>query len=309
MSLEKKSITNTNLYLPIIFAVIATLCWAGNITLGKYVSEEVPPLGLSFWRWALATCIILPFVIKAMRDTWYEFLKAYKTIFLLALLGVTAYNSLIYLSLEKTMAVNVAILQSTSPIMILLLQFLLIRQRESIKQYLAIGISMLGVFVIIGTNSDITSLSFNHGDLFALIAIFVWAAYSVIIQNLPEKLKGTPVLGYTLILGTIMLFPFYLAESSSGRIMPLNLMSISSVVYTGAFASALAFACWNRAIELIGAAKTGQFMHCIPIFTLFMSIYILDEKLTKLHLVGIALIIISLVLSNFSIRKSYEIND
>nr|WP_159064889.1 DMT family transporter [Thaumasiovibrio subtropicus] len=110
-------------------------------------------------------------------------------------------------------------------------------------------------------------------------------------------------MGYSVLLGTLLILPFYLWETASGKVIPLNTQSVSTVIYTGVFASALAFLCWNRAVSILGAPFAGQFMHCIPIFTLLMATWILNEELERQHWVGIGIIIASLGLNHIAVKK------
>ncbi|WP_087017960.1 DMT family transporter [Thaumasiovibrio subtropicus] len=161
----------------ILYALIATLCWAG-----KVISGDIPPLALAFWRWLVATVFILPFAFHAMYHQRQLAKQHYLSIFLLALFGVATYNSLIYIALNETMAVNVAILQSTSPFVIVVLQFLLLGQGITKLQTIALMMSSLGIAIIL-LGQQTTSSLFHTGDLITLLAIFAWGAYSVLYQS------------------------------------------------------------------------------------------------------------------------------
>ena len=47
--------------------VLPPLFWAGNAVVGRALVGHFPPLALSFWRWALAFLVLLPFAYGAMR--------------------------------------------------------------------------------------------------------------------------------------------------------------------------------------------------------------------------------------------------
>ncbi|WP_407333428.1 DMT family transporter [Enterovibrio sp. 27052020O] len=290
-------------WLPVVLAVIATMSWAGNITLAKLVNATIPPMGLSFWRWAVACIVLLPFVYKPMREQWPLLKQHIGLVLVLALLGVAGYNSLVYIALENTLSTNVVILQSTSPLMILLVQFLLLGQTTTLKQTLAIGISAIGVLLIITKGQLVSDFSIGQSELIALFAILVWATYCVLVQRLPQALKGLPILGYTVYIGTAMIFPVYVAESLFIQTMPISFNSVAISLYTGVFASGIAFFCWNSAVMRMGAAQTGQFMHLIPVFGIIFSMLLLGERMAGYHYVGITFIVLGLLIANLPSKK------
>ncbi|CZF80849.1 putative inner membrane transporter yiJE [Grimontia marina] len=290
-------------WLPILLAVIATMSWAGNITLAKLVNEFIPPIGLAFWRWTVASLVLAPFVLRPMREQWPLFKAHFRLVLLLALFGVAGYNTLVYVALENTLSTNVVILQSSSPLMILLVQFLLFRQLSTLKQAFAICVSAIGVLLIITKGQLVSDFAIGNSELIALFAIFVWGTYSVLVQKLPDALKGLPILGYTVFIGNMMLLPFYLGESVWHETMPFTRESIGISLYTGVFASGIAYFCWNAAVQKMGAATTGQFMHLIPVFGLIFSMLLLGERLESYHWLGIAFIVCGLLIANISAKR------
>ncbi|MDF2186640.1 DMT family transporter [Grimontia hollisae] len=287
-------------WLPILLAVIATMSWAGNITLAKLVNESIPPIGLAFWRWTIASLVLAPFVIGPMQQQFSLFRQHWRLVLLLALFGVAGYNTLVYIALEDTLSTNVVILQSSSPLMILLVQFVLFRQFTTFKQTFAICVSAIGVLLIITKGQLAIGFAIGQSELIALFAILVWATYSVLVQTLPSALKGLPMLGYTVFLGNLMLLPVYLAESLWIETMPVTRESIAISLYTGIFASGIAFFCWNAAVQRMGAATTGQFMHLIPVFGLIFSMLLLGEKLQGYHWLGMAFIVAGILIANLA---------
>ncbi|WP_325894925.1 DMT family transporter [Grimontia sp. NTOU-MAR1] len=290
-------------WFPILLSVIATMSWAGNITLAKLVNESIPPIGLAFWRWTVASLILAPFVLRPMREQWPLLKSNIQLVLLLALFGVAGYNTLVYIALENTLSTNVVILQSSSPLWILLVQFLLFGQLTTLKQAFAISVSAIGVLLIITKGQLISDFAIGSSELIALFAILVWATYSVLVQKLPEALKGLPMLGYTVFLGNLILLPFYVGESLWFETMPATKESLAISLYTGIFASGIAFFCWNAALERMGAATTGQFMHLIPVFGLIFSMLLLGERLESYHWLGIGFIVCGLLIANISAKR------
>ena len=281
--------------------VLTTLFWAGNFNVGRAISEEVPPLGLSFWRWTVAFVILLPFAYRPMQQQWPALKQHFKIVFVLALFGVAAFNSLVYLALQTTTAINVAMIQSTCPILIIL-STVFWGAKAGTQQWLGVIISLIGAGVILirGDLTVLTNLDFKAGDLWMLAAAICWAIYTALLRKLPAELKGLPFLGYSMLLGVMMILPFYLAETLSGNPMPLSTTSLAGIAYVSLFASLLAFLFWNNAAGRIGANHTGQFLHLIPVFGITIATLVLDEQLENFHFIGILLVATGLLLANLT---------
>jgi hypothetical protein len=39
---------------PYLLLTLTTLFWSGNMVIGRAIRDEVPPISLAFWRWAIA---------------------------------------------------------------------------------------------------------------------------------------------------------------------------------------------------------------------------------------------------------------
>ena len=274
---------------PYLLLMLATLFWAGNFVLARSVRLDVPPIGLAFWRWSLAGALLLPFVWEPMRAAWPLVRGHLRLVVTLALLGVTLFNTFVYLGLQTTTASNGVLLQSVMPVMILLLSRLVLDTRVSAMQALGILVSMGGVLVIVtrGDAGVLLQFDLTRGDLWIIAAVLAWALYSVLLHMLPRELRGPVLLGYTVLFGLLGIAPAYAWEISRGLAMPVNLVSVGSVSYVALFPSLLSFLFWNRAVLLVGPNRAGQFIHLIPVFGTLLSVLLLGERLFAYHLVGI----------------------
>jgi len=287
---------------PYLLLVLTTLFWAGNFNVGRAISAEVPPLGLSFWRWFVAFAILLPFAYRPMKQHWQLMKQHFGLILLFSLLGVAMFNSFVYLGLQTTTATNGVLMQSVSPIIIILLSTLIFGDKANGQQWFGVLVSLFGAGVILvrGDISVLLSLDFNIGDMWILGAVISWSVYTVLLRKLPAALKGLPFLGYSMMFGLVIIFPFYLIETLNGRPMPSSATAIAGVTYVSIFASLLAFLFWNNAASRLGANRTGQFIHLIPAFGLTIATVILGEQLQSFHYIGMLLVASGLVLANLT---------
>lgn len=286
---------------PYILLVLAASFWGGNFNIARAFNAQLPPLGLSFWRWTIALLILLPFIIKPMLAQRHSFAQHRGLVVILALLGVTGFNSLVYLGLQTTTATNGVLMQSINPIFIIILSGLLLGEHATLRQWLGVMISLVGVIVILirGDLNTFKTLDFQQGDLIILLAVADWALYTVLLRKLPNELKGLPILGYTVCIGWLALLPLYAYENLVlQRHMPFNSTSVISVTYVALFASVLAYLFWNHGAAKIGASRTGQFAHVVPVSGILIATLILGEKLHTFHFIGILLVASGIILAN-----------
>ncbi len=276
-------------YFPYLIMILPPLLWAGNFVVGRAVSNQHAPIGLSFWRWFLACSILLPFVIKPIWQQRQIILKHFWKIFILAVLSISSFNSLAYISLQYTTATNATLLNSFIPIFILIITGIFFKEKISKKQILGVIVSLIGVIVIL-TRLDkqvIAELEINKGDLWMLLAALDWALYSILLKYLrPKDLKPMPFLGMMMIIGTIVLVPILAINPFNEPPIRWDQDMIKALAYIAIFPSIISYLAWNYGIQKIGASIGGQYIHLMPLFGAIMAIIFLDEKIQLYHIVG-----------------------
>jgi len=289
---------------PRLLLSLCALFWAGNFVLARAMHETFPPFALAFWRWALASALVLPFVWRPLLRAWPQIRERPWQMTLLALLGVSGFNTLVYLGLQTTTATNGVLIQSTMPMLILLLNRLCFGVAVRPLAVVAILLSMLGVAMIIGSGqlSRLFVDDWNRGDLWILAAAVVWALYSILLRWRPDGLDPRAFLGFTLLVGTIALLPFFLFETLLGRSPQWGVPGLLTVAYVAVFPSALAYLFWNRGVEAIGPNAAGHFIHVMPVFGVLMAAVFLGERIAWFHVSGALLVAAGIGLSLYPRR-------
>ena len=283
----------------------AALFWSGNFVLSRGINELVPPIALGFWRWLIAGVILLPFSAKYLWRDLEVIKKGFLYFNLLAFLGVTCFNTLIYTAVHYTTAINAVLVNSFVPILILLVSLIIYREKPIINQISGIIISTLGIMIIMvrGSVDGILNFKFNLGDILVFIAALTWALYTVLLKSLPKEIHPLSFLQCIIILGLLYMFPFYILEYSIKGGFELNSKTIVSIGYVAIFASVVAFIFWNRAVRDLGANRAGPFIHLMPVFGTILAIIFLGEKLYFFHLIGISLVFFGILLTNKKVKR------
>jgi drug/metabolite transporter (DMT)-like permease len=277
---------------PYLLLCITALCWAGNAIVGRLAAGHIPPVTLSFLRWSLAFLLILPFAWKHLVRDWAAIRGHLGTMIVLSITGIGAFNTLQYWALEHTQALNTLLLQSAAPLVVALWSLILLGVRLTLAQACGVLLSLAGVLVIL-LHGDLTTLSniaFNKGDLIFTVALVIFALYSVLTLKRPQ-IHGLSFVGFTFGCGAACLIPLFIWELYARPVMQIDTANLLTLAYVALFPSTLAYLCFNRGVQLIGANRAAPFFHVVPVFGTVMSIVFLGEHPQAFHFIGFALVL------------------
>jgi drug/metabolite transporter (DMT)-like permease len=277
---------------PYLLLSITALCWAGNAIVGRLAAGHIPPVTLSFLRWTLAFLIILPFAWKHLLRDWGAIRARLGTMIVLSVTGIGAFNTLQYWALEHTQALNTLLLQSAGPLFVAVWSLILLGVRLTPAQAGGITLSLTGVLVILlhGDPTALASITFNKGDIIFTVALAIFGLYSVLSLKRPE-IHGLSFVGFTFGCGAACLVPLWIWELFSRPVMQLDTANLLSLFYVAVFPSTLAYLCFNRGVQLIGANRAAPFFHVVPVFGSAMAIVFLGERPQLFHIIGFALVL------------------
>lgn len=270
---------------------MTALFWAGNSIVGRAARDLTPPASLAFWRWSLALLLLLPLAWPHLKRDWLVLKANWPIMLLLGALGIGAFNTLLYTGLQTTTALNAMLLQAAQPALILIMGAMVMKDRVSARQIAGVVISLVGVLAIIsqGNATALMNFNLNRGDAIIAFAVLLWSIYAVMLRRRPV-VHPFSFLAVTLMIGVIVIAPFYAAEIISGRLIVASRESGLAIAYVAVFPSFFAYLFFNRGVELIGSATTGQFMNILPVMGAGLAMLFLGEQLYAFHVMGIALI-------------------
>ena len=284
-----------------VFLFFAALFWSGNFLVGKFASQyEVPPFSLNFYRWFFAWLILAPFTIQEILKKKNYILENYKYYMVLGITSVTIFNSIVYYSLNFTQVISGVLMISTIPVMIILISSILKIEKTNIFQIIGVFLSLFGVLIII-TKANLqllVNLDFNKGDLTMVLAMLSWATYSALLKKKKYNLSQITLLQVIITCGIVFLIPIYLLEMQLGYNIKLNMPFVLTLAYVVLFPGLAAFIFWIKGISIIGANRSGIFLHLMPIVAAILAIIIFDEKLMMYHILGAIFILSGIILSN-----------
>lgn len=280
--------------------VVAMLSWSGNAVVGRALAGTVPPFGLSLMRWSIAFLAVLPFAAREIVAKRALIFHRWRFLLAIGLLGLTICNSLGYVGLQWTTAINAGLINSAGPMLTLIAAFLFHRERAAPLQILGLSVSLLGVLVIVlrGDPGALLHLGVNRGDLAILVGVATWSVYTVLLPRAPRELSPVALLAVLFAIGAATVLPLHLAESWLGRPLPETGTAALGYLYVGLFPAVIAFFGWNRGVTAIGANRASLFSYLMPLFSAGLAHAFLGEAIAPFHLVGAALILSGIFLAN-----------
>lgn len=275
------------------------LMWAGNFTVARAVRDTVPPLTLSFGRWAIALACLLPFCYARMCHDLPKYRAHWRLILGASVVGIVLFNSLIYYGVHYTTSTNGLLLNSTIPVLIAIIGFAFYHRKLNAWQCLGLIISLSGVVTIIvrGDWHILVTLSFNRGDILMFIAMICWALYTLWLKQIPADIDRIGLIGAQIVIAMPILFICALIEySAAPDALILNRNAILALLYVGILPSVVAYLLYTFAISKLGPVKAGMSTHLVPVFGIILALLFLGEHLHLFHVVGIALIVAGIFL-------------
>jgi drug/metabolite transporter (DMT)-like permease len=281
--------------------ILCAFFWSGNFIVGKFSTlYEIPPLTLNFFRWLIVWIILIPFTFMDILKNIKIIKKNFYPILLMSITSISVFNSVVYYSLNFTQVLNGALMISIIPVLIVFISYIFNTEKINFFQIFGLLLSITGVATIV-TRLDfakLINLDINKGDLWLLVAMLSWAIYSTMLRTHKTGLKYLSFMSVIVSIGLIFLFPQFLFELNNHQVIKFNIPFILITSYVVLFAGLGSYILWNKAVVIVGPNKAGIFLHLMPVFTSFMAIFLLNEKLMNFHIIGASIIIIGIYLSS-----------
>jgi len=294
-------------FLAYIFLLLTVTFWAGNFIVGKFASlYEVPPFSLNFYRWFFAWLILAPFTIPEIIKKKEYIAQNYKLFIVLGVTSITIFNSIVYYSLNFTQVISGVLMISTIPVMIMFFSSILKIEKTNVFQIIGVILSFLGVTIII-TKANfqiLKNLDFNKGDITMVVAMFSWALYSTLLKRQKYELSQISLLQVVISFGLIFLIPVYFIEYQVGFRINLDIPFILILSYVVLLPGLASFILWIKGISMIGANRSGVFLHLMPIISAIMAMIFFNEKFMFYHILGACFIISGILLSNKKVKNA-----
>jgi len=280
--------------------ILATLCgliWGSTFIVTKELTEFMSPVQIMCFRLLLAAIIFW-----LIRPVWSFDKRMEPIVFVMSLFGCTFYFYLETTALTLTYSSNVSILTSTTALMSLVLMWVLKKEKVRKKHVIGFIMAFLGIVMVI---SNGVALNLEPlGDCLALLTALSWAIYGLFIQKYGGKLD-TIILARKLVVYGF--FTFMILAAIEGRPLDVdNLFSITGIggiLFLGILGSCFCLIVWVHCVKTLGVITSNVYHYLMPVVTLVLAAVILHENITLLAVLGVALTILGMTISNWEWKK------
>lgn len=283
-------------------AFLTMVAWGASFVQTKVLLDNgLQPAEIYIYRFALAYVLLLAVCHK------HIFSRSWRDELLFALIGMCA-GSIYFIAentaLEYTLATNVSLITSLSPIITTIIVGALYRSERPGRGFiLGSAIAFLGVGCVVFNSSFMVKVN-PIGDMLSLLAAVAWAIYSVLLRKLNATYSTWFISRKTFFYGVITAVPFMIMEGNHAPVEVLMKPEVcDNLLFLGIFSSMFAYVIWAETVKTIGAVKASTYLYFQPLITLVASAIVLHEVVTVVGYMGCAMIIGGVWLSDWLTRR------
>jgi drug/metabolite transporter (DMT)-like permease len=264
--------------------VIAGSLWGATFLFGKLAFTELPVSHVALYRFVIAALVLMPVVF--VRRAWLA-AKDVPHFLLTGFLIAPGTFLLQYEGLALTSATSASLIIGTLPPLLALAAMWFSGERLSARGWMSIGISTLGVIVVVG----LPGAEHNWvGDGLVFLSMIVVVAWVLLSKPLIKRYTALVATAYLMLFGTLTLLPISLVWDGVPR-LDMSSGVLASVVTLGLACSALTYALWNWGLTYVSTSRAGIYTNLEPVVGVLLGVLFLHESLRPGMIVGGLLII------------------
>ena len=282
---------------------LVALFWGGTFIAGRILAGSMSATGAATGRFAIAALLLtaLTWTFEGGLPTLSG--RQIVTTFALGATGIFLYNVCFFAALARMPAGRTALFVALNPVATAVLLSVVVRERLSPARWGGIAVALFGALVVISRGQLLRVLTdlgdtFGGGERYMLCAVLSWAAYTVIGRRALDGLSPLAATAYATLWGLALLIVAHLFSPHAGAGAPLTWQAAASMLYLGAIGTVIAFVWYSQGIRELGAARAAVFTNLVPVFGVLLSVALLGEPLSASMLVGGALVIAGVALTN-----------
>ncbi len=284
----------------ILAVALCTIIWSAAAPIFKWSMQTTPPFTLLFFRFFIATLIMLPLVWKRMDIKFEDFYK----IFLLAITGITFNIGLFYLGLSLTQSINAPIIASTMPVFLIIGSIIFLHEIPKTKTIFGTVVSLIGVLIIIFRPIDHLSLiGLITGNFYFILSVFSLACYTIFLKWLKPPYPSSTIIFWMFLIATMTFFPLFVNEAKATQSLShLDFQGSFGILYGAIFSSIFGQIFYNYSVKQLSSAEIGLFTYLGPVVTALVALPLLHEQITFEYLLGAVFVFLGLFIAEVKFR-------
>lgn len=279
--------------------LLVTVCWATNIIAGKEALTGFGPLALAQLR-VLGAALVFAIVFLASRG-WPAArgltFREWMFMLLVAANGITLNQVFFIGGLARSSVSHTALIVALGPVMVLVLACLMRLESLTGLKFAGMLIAFSGVGVLTVDKAGNADGGHWIGDLILLAASAVFAYYTILVKEVATRFDALALNALTFAMGALLMVPFSaraLLQASWTMLPARAWWGLAYMVVLGSVVPYLLFA-W--ALTELAASRVAAFSYVQPVIATGLGIWLLAERLTAKVVVGGALILLGVYLT------------
>jgi drug/metabolite transporter (DMT)-like permease len=275
-----------------VLLVLTMLIWGANAVAARLAVGEIAPMLLTFLRWSVCCAALALTSRRQIAAHWRSLLPSWRYVSLMGTLGFTGFNALFYAAAHHTTAINIAIIQGTIPVLMLIGSFLFYRTRITALQIAGVALTVAGIAVVAsqGQFALLAALAFNIGDVWMIVASLLYAGYALGLRRRPP-VPAIVFFAATAAVAALASLPLVAAEIAMGLCYLPTAKGLLLVLFIGLLPSFVSQVTFIQAVGLIGPARAGMFLNLVPVFGPLLAVLVLGEPLSPYHAAALVLVL------------------
>lgn len=270
--------------------LLAMLVWGVNVSVVKALTTSFETLPLSALRMGVACCALSAIVLWRRGGIPKLTARQLAVMACCAFLMVYGNQILFAQGLLRSTATNGALIMALSPLVSALMAALVFGERFTPRRMVGVALGFAGVAAVVLSHPGAGLSSAGIGDLMLALSVVSFAVGGVGVQRLARQIDPLSISWVIYLIGTLMLVVHTVLGPSrlgTAQLFP-GAWPWALVLFSGIAATAAGNLIWNRAISVIGVARTAVFLYWVPVFGVLFAALLLGEVLTWWHLFGFA---------------------
>ena len=312
--------------MPYISVVLAMLIWAGSGIAVKEALVVFTPLTLIVLRFTLAVILMLSIGLIFRQNDILCLQRMDRKDLPLFLLG-GLFQPFLYFIFETYTYPSFAsptiaeAMLSTQPVLAPIFAFVLLRERVTRNNIIGILLSTIGMLMLLlmgngDMGNGLLDMGNGKGVILALLTVSMSVSYSVILRRIPSRYSPLSIVFYVQSISLVLFYIVWIVMGEVGALLhhntpfyttlhntPQLLQSCLAVGYLAVLSSVAAFVLFCYTVRQIGVTRANIFNNVRPVFTAILMWILFGEMLPIWKLVGIAVIIIGLFISEKKVKN------
>jgi len=272
--------------------VCTTALWGSIGVVSRALMDTVPPVVLAAARWAVVFAVLLPLAWSQRRAIARAIARDWRRLLLLTAAGGAPQSALVYTGLASSTAIHLGLLNSTIPVLIILISWAWRARRPRRLEMIGLATSLAGVLLILahGDLRALLRLQFNFGDLLMLGAMVVWAIYTLGLQDRPQSLSLFALVFVMALMSELLTLPFAALQWFEAGGVQAGMREWLGLLYIGAVGTLVSTVLFGYGVERVGAVRAGILIHLMAVFSSLFAALFLGERLFAYHAAGFVLV-------------------